>query len=102
VDNSSENFEINEVTVPHDIIFGSVEKCRNDQPYDFVCANIIKSTILDLLPQVSRLVASPGMLVLSGLLENDLDEVTDGLNAAGLKDYEIIEDNEWRTVLVRR
>ncbi len=102
VDNSIENFTANNVTTQHDILLGSVEKCDDDQPYDFVCANIIKNAILDMLDRLIELTATPGTLVLSGLLEQDLDDVLDALGLLGVDVTETIEDNEWRTLVIER
>ena len=102
VENASDNFEINAVSAPHEIVFGSIEKAADDQPYDFVCANIIKSTILDLLPRLLTVTASPGTLLLSGLLEVDLEDLCAALDKLSVTDYDIIEDNEWRTLRIPR
>jgi ribosomal protein L11 methyltransferase len=102
VQNSKENFIINSVEVPHDILFGSIEKCQGDKPYDFVCANIIKSTILPMLPRLVELTAPSGLLVLSGLLEQDADEISAALNGLGQTDFSILTDNKWLTYTVKK
>ncbi len=102
VDNASENFEINDVRTNHEIVFGSIEKAAADDPYDIICVNIIKSTILKMIPRLWELTATPGLLILSGLLEQDIDEVYDALNEIGISDVETIEDNEWRTITIAR
>ena len=102
VDNSVENFVSNHVTAPHDIVLGSIEKCQEDDPYDFVCSNIIKSAILDMLDRLIATTTVPGTLVLSGLLEQDLDDVLDALHDLGVVDPETIEDGEWRTLVIER
>ena len=102
VDNSKENFVINGVRAPHEILFGSIEKCAKDQPYDFVCANIIKSTILPMLSPLVKLTANGGFLVLSGLLDTDEEETTTALAQAGLRDFSILRDNKWITYTIRR
>ena len=102
VDNCTENFELNGVRTPHAILFGSIEKCAGDTPYDFVCANIIKSTILPMLPRLFELTLSNGLLVLSGLLDDDEADVTTALAALGQRDHSILRDNKWLTYTVRR
>lgn len=100
IDNCRENFTLNRVGAPHEIVFGSIEKCRGNQPYDFVIANIIKSTILDMLPRLVELTARPGMLVLSGLLEQDVNEIGAVLDKLNATDRSMLADNEWRTITV--
>ncbi|MEW6412964.1 MAG: 50S ribosomal protein L11 methyltransferase [Candidatus Zixiibacteriota bacterium] len=102
VENCGENFIINKVAAPHDIVHGSIEKCEDDEPYDFVCANIIKSTILDILESLDKLTAPGGYLVLSGLLEQDEQGITDGLQSLGLTNFSIHAENEWRTFTVHK
>ncbi|UCD63360.1 MAG: 50S ribosomal protein L11 methyltransferase [Candidatus Zixiibacteriota bacterium] len=102
VENCGENFLINSVNAPHDIVHGSIAACRGDDPYDFVCVNIIKSTILDMLAELESLTAPGGYLVLAGLLDNDEPEMVDQLDASGLKEFEVAADGEWRTFTVRK
>lgn len=100
VQNARENLAINNVSTPCDILFGSVEKCEWDKPYDFVCANIIKSTILPMLGVLIKLTGPGGTLMLSGLLSQDEEEVSAALRALGESDFSILRDNKWLTYAV--
>lgn len=100
VDNCRENFQINKVETPHEVLLGSIEKCSDDAPYHFVCANIIKVTILQMFDDLVALTSSPGVLVLSGLLDRDADEIAAQLKTRGLTEFDIYPDNEWRTFIV--
>lgn len=102
VENSHENFQINGVEAIYEIVHGSIERTQNDKPYDFVCANIIKTVIVEMLPRLKQATRSGGQLLLSGLLDTDLDEVLAGMTELDLSEYAVIEDNEWRTVLIRK
>ena len=96
VANCLENFQINAVSTKYDILCGTISICNGDSPYDFVCANIIRKTILEIMEELDRLTASRGRLLLSGLLDIDLEEA---LKRRGLTDYQVHPDNEWRTVV---
>ncbi len=100
VENCLENFEANQVRTPSEILLGSIEKCKGDLPYDFICTNIIKSTILSMLGGLVALTAHKGILVLSGLLERDEGEVSARLRQAGLATFSILRDNKWLTYTV--
>jgi ribosomal protein L11 methyltransferase len=100
VNNCKENLEINEVRTPHDVQFGSIEKCERDEPYDFVCANIIKSTILPIIPRLIHLTRPGGVLVLSGLLTTDEGEISGALQENREPNFEILPDNKWLTYTV--
>jgi ribosomal protein L11 methyltransferase len=102
IQNSRENFDINEVSTPHDVRFGSIESCHDDPPYDFVCANIIKKTIVAMLPELFMLTAAKGILVLSGLLDRDESEVSSHLRNSGFTSFTILRDNEWLTYTVHK
>ncbi|MEW6049798.1 MAG: 50S ribosomal protein L11 methyltransferase [Candidatus Zixiibacteriota bacterium] len=102
VHNARENFALNSVSTPHEILFGSIEKCERDDPYDFVCANIIKSTILPMLPRMFELTRPAGFLVLSGLLQQDEEEVAAALRDLHQSEFTILTDNKWLTYTVRK
>ncbi len=102
VENCRENFALNKVTTPHDILLGSIEQCRDDKPYCLVCANIIKETILELLGRLCELTDTGGTLVLSGLLDRDETEVSKRLIDADLPHFGLLRDDEWLTYAVSK
>ena len=102
IENCRENFSINAVSTPHDIVFGSVEKADAAEPFDFVCANIIKSVILPIVDRLIRLTDSGGVLVLSGLLPPDEAEITEALRENGQGNFTIMRDNQWLTYIVQK
>lgn len=102
VANCRENFDINRVRAPHEIMIGSIEKCARDDPYEFTCANIIRTTILTMLDRLIRLTTPGGLLVLSGLLDKDEDAISAALIGLGQTAFAIIHDEEWLTYTVDR
>jgi ribosomal protein L11 methyltransferase len=100
VDNCKENFEVNAITTDRDVLFGSVEKAQHDEPYDYVCVNIIKQTILPILPRLKKLTCPGGKLVLSGLMSREEQEICDALDEQDLVNYVIVPDNEWITFVI--
>jgi ribosomal protein L11 methyltransferase len=102
VANCRENFEINRVNAKHEIIAGSIEKCRGDEPYAFVSANIIRSTILAMLDDLLTVTQPGGVLVLSGLLEIDDAPVLEALAEREQHEVEVIKDEQWYTLVVRK
>jgi ribosomal protein L11 methyltransferase len=101
VDNCRENFVINEVADGR-VAFGSLEKCTGEGPYDFVCVNIIRSVILPLLERLLGLVAPDGILVLSGLLRDDEEEVSACLRQLDCEDWSTLPDSEWLTYVIEK
>ena len=102
VDNCRENFLINQVTAPFEILYGSIEKCDGDSTFDLVCAKIIRDTIVEMLPRLVQLTARDGVLVLSGILDRYETEITDLLKSNGIDRLELIHDNEWLTFIAFR
>jgi ribosomal protein L11 methyltransferase len=102
IENCRENFKINGVSTVNDIQLGSDECCENDEPFQFVCANIIKSTILPMLPGLLSKTSVSGFLVLSGLLEEDRAEIEESLRQQGQDDISVQRQNEWVTYVIRR
>ena len=102
VENCGENLLINQVKAPHDIAHGSIEACDGDQPYEFVCVNIIRETIVAMLMTLDNLVTPGGFLILAGLLDQDEPEVAERLTMLGLHDHQVLADNEWRTFVVNK
>ncbi len=102
IDNCRENFEINGVIANHDLQFGSLEKCAGHQPYNFVCANILKNVILPRLNRLVELTLPGGVLVLSGLLDVDEEELTLAITGLDQTNFDIIRDNQWLTYVIRK
>lgn len=64
-----------------------------------VCANLTAAVILQLLPALVG--ASCGRLVLSGVLESQVEMIETGLRALGINDLvEITQDGEWIAMIV--
>ena len=102
VENCRENFALNKITTPHDILLGSIEQCRDDIPYGLVCANIIRETILELLGSLCELTDTGGTLVLSGFIDRDETEVIKRLIEAGMPRFSLLRNDEWLTYAVSK
>ena len=65
---------------------------------DLVCANLTADVITQMLPALVGL--SCGKLILSGILETQIEMVQDGLHACGIDDFEIAQDGEWVALII--
>lgn len=65
---------------------------------DFVCANLTADVISALLP--SLLGVTCGRLVLSGILDSQVEDVAARLRDCGASSLEIIQDGEWAAIIV--
>jgi len=65
---------------------------------DLVCANLTADAIL---PRLRTLVSlTCGKLILSGILETQVEVVQAGLRDCGISDFEIAQDGEWIALIV--
>ncbi len=70
--------------------------------YSLIAANIMASTIIELLPEMCRLLAPSGRLFLSGLLDNDGETINRALADNGLHPTARASENEWIAIVAVR
>lgn len=94
---AAENARLNEVADRISFHVGSISESTASAA--LVCANLTADVIVRLMPRL--LGATCGRLVLSGILETQLDEVAGGLRSNGVStDPEVMQDGEWIAVVV--
>lgn len=91
-----ENAAANDVLDQINFRVGSVDESTASA--DLVCANLTADVITQLLPVLVSL--SCGKLILSGILETQIEMVQAGLHACGIDEFEITQDGEWVAVIV--
>jgi len=93
---AKENALLNKVGDRIDFRVGSVD---NETPSaDLVCANLTVPVIVELLPLL--LGVSCGRLILSGILDSQVELVQSRLLELGAADLEISSDGEWISIVV--
>ncbi len=91
-----ENARLNGVSIAFDV--GTIDESSTASS-DCVCANLSLDTILPLLPAL--LSASCGRLILSGLLESQIEPVVTRLRELGISEpSDITEEGEWVCLVV--
>ena len=65
---------------------------------DLVCANLTADVITKMISTLVDL--SCGKLILSGILETQIEMVQAGLHACGVDDFDIAQDGEWVALIV--
>lgn len=71
-------------------------------PFEGVIANIETGLLLPLLPGLAAAVGPEGWLLLSGILEGELDTILLAAERHGFGSSEVDADGEWRSALFRR
>jgi len=93
-----ENARLNEVAGQISFRAGSLDDSVTASA-DFVCANLTADVITRLLPALIN--ASCGRLVLSGILDTQVDSVVDGLKALGASGNSVmLREGEWVALVV--
>jgi ribosomal protein L11 methyltransferase len=88
---AQENARDNGVAERIEFRVGSVDESSSS--VDLVCANLTADVILPMLHTLLNLTC--GKLVLSGILETQVEGILDKLHKAGVDDVEVIQDGEW-------
>jgi ribosomal protein L11 methyltransferase len=65
---------------------------------DLVCANLTADVIVGMLQTLVSLTC--GKLILSGILETQIEMVQAGLQDCGISDFEIAQDGEWVALII--
>lgn len=91
-----ENAELNGVSEQINFRVGSVDDSTASA--DLVCANLTADVITQMLPTLVGLTC--GKLVLSGILETQIEMVQASLHECGIDDFEIAQDGEWIALIV--
>jgi ribosomal protein L11 methyltransferase len=92
-----ENAKLNE-TPNIEFFAGSISE--KTPGFDFVCANLTADVILPILPLLIE--KSKKVLVLSGILKEQENQITDALQKFQISDYKIETDGEWIALTLKR
>lgn len=71
-------------------------------PFDLIFANILKGPLIDLAPSLTAALSANGHLILSGILNEQADEVIAVYEAQGNSLVDRIEIGEWTTTVLCR
>jgi ribosomal protein L11 methyltransferase len=94
------NIEINETPVPIRLSITPIEDINRQ--YDLVTANLILGTILELFDELTRVLAPNGLLILSGILREQVEDIEKKILENGLKTDRVLYMEEWACMIVRK
>jgi ribosomal protein L11 methyltransferase len=81
--------------------FELLDRPRTARRFDTVVANILAPVLIELAPDLDRLVAPGGQLLLSGLLTNQIDEVIHEFLLLGRTIFRSSSEGEWALLWLR-
>jgi len=94
VENSIENCLVNHCS-DIKILLGDVQLLNDQQPFDFVLANINKNILKADMPAYSKKLKPNGLLLISGFFTTDADELKARALENNLKFLSMTQENEW-------
>lgn len=94
VENARENAELNGVADRFENRLGSVEEVP-ETGFDLVFANILRSILVPMMPDLAARVAPGGTLILAGILQTERATMLAATVANGLRLAEEATENEW-------
>jgi len=80
----------------------SAGEIRREGPFDLVLANVLAGPLIKLAPALTRQIARPGYIVLSGLLAHQRSPVTASYRRQGMLPVACRRFGEWPTLLLRK
>jgi len=97
IKDTKSNFELNDETFD-DSWIGSANNAKNK--YDVVIANIVADVLVFISSDLKKCLNDDGILIVSGILDKHIDKVLRKFK--DLKQLELIQKNEWVTVVFKK
>ncbi len=108
VKTASENIEKNNFTAEKyrafcgDIISNSALRGQIGGGFNVICANIVADVIIGMSGLFADFLAEGGVLIVSGIIDERLDEVLEALSENGWKKVSELNEEGWNCVLLSR
>jgi len=100
-DNCKENVALNDVN-NFEIQLGSIEVIPANSVFDVILANINRNALIELIPELLKFLKKDGILLLSGLLENDEETILTLEAVKSLTHLETRQNGEWIAILLKK
>ncbi|OQY47161.1 MAG: ribosomal protein L11 methyltransferase [Desulfobacteraceae bacterium 4572_87] len=94
------NIGLNDVANAITLSGTEIEEIRDC--FSLVCANLILSELLRLMPALSRLVETDGHLVASGILRDQVEKIQEALPVTGFFTSHLLYEDEWACMILRK
>ena len=94
IENAKEYFEKNSVHEKVKLIKANISEIGDDE-FDLICANIIRSVIIDNIEHISKKIKPNGKLFLSGILLSEDQEILEYLTQYYFEVQDITSSAEW-------
>ena len=98
--NALENIMLNEVSDKIEIRLAEIKKV-NEQNFDFILANIQKNIIMEISGQIKNHLKYGGMIILSGILTTDEEEIYNCYRNLGFTKLQTEKMDDWIALLMK-
>jgi ribosomal protein L11 methyltransferase len=100
VEIARENAILNDMLL--DARAGGIEAAAEDAPFDLVVANILAHILIELAPALAERCRPGGLLIASGVLDEQASDVAAAFEAAGFAPAEIGVEGDWVVLCAHR
>jgi ribosomal protein L11 methyltransferase len=83
-----------------ELLEGGIDKCEGE--FDMIAANLISGTLIQLSGEIASRLVPAGIVIMSGILKGQDDEVVAAAKNNGLDCIERLFDGKWVTLACRR
>ncbi|GAC1371693.1 MAG: 50S ribosomal protein L11 methyltransferase [Ktedonobacteraceae bacterium] len=105
VESARANAAINELSEKITVVLGVLDEAEAERlagQYDLVLANIIAHVIGSIAPELARVMAPTGLLIVSGIIEARRPDAEGPLLAAGLELIDEVKIDDWLALILRK
>lgn len=102
VENTRENFSLNEATERAEVFQGTIADVSQDQRFGGILANINRNILLSEIPRYAQHLMPDGWLVVSGFYETDAPDIIAKAESSGLTFQRINTRNQWTMVVFQK
>ncbi|MCX6151721.1 MAG: 50S ribosomal protein L11 methyltransferase [Ignavibacteriales bacterium] len=99
-ENAIENCELNSVSDKVEFRLAEIDKVV-DKKFDLILANIQKNVLLDIAPEIKKCNNTSGLVILSGLLTTDEQEIISCYEKLSFRKIETIQMDEWIAIVFK-
>jgi ribosomal protein L11 methyltransferase len=89
---------LNEVSDLVEVITGEIDDVKENN-FDLILANIQKNVLLEIADKIKSRLKKNGIVILSGLLDLDQDEIEQKFHSLGFNTLQIEKLDEWIAVV---
>jgi ribosomal protein L11 methyltransferase len=93
-ENSIENCQLNSVSEKIKVVLSGLNKVE-EKNFDLILANIQKNILLDISNEIKNHISPAGFIILSGLLNNDEDDICSRYKSLGFTLFQKEQMDEW-------